>query len=227
MGEAALDFELLARLVAACVLGAAVGFERERQGQAAGIRTHALVATGAALFTVIGAVGVVGHEAGANTDPLRVAAQVVTGIGFIGGGVILRDGGSVRGITTAAAVWASGALGVACGAGQLPLAVAGAVTVLVSLIFLRMLRDHGLSRVLNQHHVVVLTYKRGHGTLGPLVSAVERAGAKVESLAIEDDDARRRVELRVRARSATVLSEELATLSLPEIEHLAIDRRLR
>src|SRR4051794_33629631 len=111
------DLDLLLRIVAAAGLGVVLGAEREQRGQFAGMRTHALVACGAAIFTVAGAYGFSDVSRGPNVDPMRVAAQVASGIGFIGGGAILHEGALVRGLTTAASLWAAGALGVAPGAG--------------------------------------------------------------------------------------------------------------
>lgn len=99
---------VLLQIVVAGVLGAAVGLERELNVQAAGLRTHMLVSVGAALFTLAGT-GIAG------SDPTRIAAQVVTGIGFLGAGAILREGPTVRGLTTAASLWVTAALGVAVG----------------------------------------------------------------------------------------------------------------
>ncbi|MGH3741778.1 MAG: MgtC/SapB family protein [Micromonosporaceae bacterium] len=95
-------------MLLASALGAAIGMEREMSAQPAGLRTHMLVSLGSALFTIAGA-NVLG------ADPTRVAAQVVTGIGFLGGGAILREGMSIRGLTTAAALWVSAAIGLAIG----------------------------------------------------------------------------------------------------------------
>jgi putative Mg2+ transporter-C (MgtC) family protein len=99
---------VLLQIVIAAALGASIGLERELSAQPAGLRTHALVSLGAALFTL----------AGANlpgSDPTRIAAQVVTGIGFLGGGAILREGVSIRGLTTAASLWVTAAIGLAIG----------------------------------------------------------------------------------------------------------------
>src|SRR4051794_3279061 len=98
------------RVGVATVLGALVGLEREARAHPAGFRTHALVALGACVFSLAGAYG---FQGGPPVDPTRVAAQVVSGIGFIGGGAILRQGGSVRGITTAATLWFAAAIGLA------------------------------------------------------------------------------------------------------------------
>jgi putative Mg2+ transporter-C (MgtC) family protein len=120
------------RLLAAAGLGAALGLERELNAQPAGFRTHLLVSLGAALFTVAGADV-------ADADPARVAAQVVTGIGFLGAGAILRDGGSVKGLTTAASLWVTAAAGLACGLGLLVVGAAATGIALVALVVLKRL----------------------------------------------------------------------------------------
>ncbi|MGC9665869.1 MgtC/SapB family protein [Planosporangium sp. 12N6] len=99
---------VVGQITMAAALGAVVGLEREFGSQPAGLRTHMLVALGATLFTLAGA-GLV------NTDPTRVAAQVVTGIGFLGGGAIFKEGVNVRGLTTAASLWVTAAIGLAVG----------------------------------------------------------------------------------------------------------------
>src|SRR6185295_15936785 len=104
-----LQLDLSLRIVVAAALGLAVGFEREIHGHPAGLRTHMLVAAGSGLFTVLSAYGfegVAGHVAGtAPIDPTRIAAQIVSGIGFLGAGAILKDGVVIRGLTTAASLW--------------------------------------------------------------------------------------------------------------------------
>ena len=139
------DLELLARLMLAAVLGGAIGAERELNDQPAGLRTHMLLTTGACLFTLISAYGF-----GRGTDPSRIAAQIVTGIGFLGGGAIVRYGLTVKGVTTAASIWATASVGVAIGAGSYVLGVGGAVLVVGTLFGLRsadnVLQRWGVSR---------------------------------------------------------------------------------
>jgi putative Mg2+ transporter-C (MgtC) family protein len=139
------DLELLARLMLAAVLGGAIGAERELNDQPAGLRTHMLLTTGACLFTLISAYGF-----GRGSDPSRLAAQIVTGIGFLGGGAIVRDGLTVKGVTTAASIWATASVGVAIGAGSYVLGVGGAVLVVGTLFGLRsadnLLQRWGVSR---------------------------------------------------------------------------------
>ena len=128
------DLELLGRLVVAAALGGAIGAERELNDQAAGLRTHMLLTIGAWLFTLISAYGFGG---GIGTDPSRLAAQIVTGIGFLGGGAIVRHGLTVKGLTTAASIWATASVGVAVGAGDYVLGVGGAALVVGTLFGLR------------------------------------------------------------------------------------------
>src|SRR3954452_4698382 len=155
--------DLFLRLLAAAVFGALVGFERESAARTAGVRTHAVVALGAALFTVAGAYGFTDVPTD-HIDPTRVAAQVAAGVGFIGAGAILRHGATVIGITTAASVWLSAAIGVAAGAGFV-VGVLGAsiicVLLLVGLRFLKFTRRFGASLT-----VIDVLYERGHGTWG-------------------------------------------------------------
>lgn len=123
-----LPVDLAWRLLLAAGLGAAVGLEREYRQKPAGLRTNILIALGSALFTILSIL--MGHESG-TAD--RIAAQIVTGIGFLGGGAILRSGNTVHGMTTAATIWVNAAIGVAAGMGQYALATATAVLTLVVL----------------------------------------------------------------------------------------------
>lgn len=210
--------DLIARVSVATAAGAAVGWERERQGRLAGMRTHALVAVGACLFTLIGAYGFPELTRGPNVDPMRVAAQVVSGIGFIGAGAIIRDRGAIRGVTTAAALWASAALGMAAGAG-LPLAAGiGLVTVLFALVGLRAVREHLLRPITHDHQTISVSYQRGHGTLGPLIEAIESGGGRLEGLSIDDEEDLRHVALDVRTPDGEALRRRIGVLSeLPEV----------
>jgi putative Mg2+ transporter-C (MgtC) family protein len=123
------QLELAARLVVAAVLGALIGLERERRSHPAGMRTHLLVSVGSAAFTVLS----IEYFLAPGADPGRIAAQIVTGIGFLGAGAILKDKGSIKGLTTAASLWVVAAIGMAAGAGAWGVAVATTLIVLVSL----------------------------------------------------------------------------------------------
>jgi putative Mg2+ transporter-C (MgtC) family protein len=124
--------EILLRLLAALLFCGAIGAQRFLAGKAAGLRTHILVGVGAALFTIVS--GYAFHATASNAD--RIAAQVVSGIGFIGGGAILKEGGLIKGLTTAAGLWASAALGMAAGAGMYPLGGLGTAVIVVTLVAL-------------------------------------------------------------------------------------------
>lgn len=133
MIEVTLQLDLSVRLVVASLLGLAIGFEREIHGHPAGLRTHMLVAVGSGLFTVLSIHGFLGEPGAAPVDPTRIAAQIVSGIGFLGAGAILKDGIVIRGLTTAASLWATSAVGMAAGAGEYLLATVAAGVIIVSL----------------------------------------------------------------------------------------------
>jgi putative Mg2+ transporter-C (MgtC) family protein len=143
MIDVALQLDLALRIVVAAALGGAIGAEREIHNHPAGIRTHMLVALGSGLFTVLSifGFGLEGNGNPALVDPTRIAAQIVSGIGFIGAGTILHYRGSVRGLTTAASLWAVAAVGMAAGAGLYVLAFLGAALVLVALWLMDRLAD--------------------------------------------------------------------------------------
>lgn len=123
--------EPLARLLLAVVLAAAVGWEREKRGRPAGFRTYIMVGLGAAMFTLVSVYAFPG------SDPARVAAQVVTGVGFLGAGTIFQRQTDVHGLTTAAGLWAVAAIAMAAAAGLYAVAIAGAVLALIILAALR------------------------------------------------------------------------------------------
>jgi putative Mg2+ transporter-C (MgtC) family protein len=140
--DVASQLEPLLRLAAGLVLGAAIGWERELQRMPAGFRTHALVGLGSAIFTVVSAFAFPGPM----TDPTRIAAQIVTGVGFLGGGAILHYRGNVRGLTTAASLWTVSAIGMAAGAGLYVVALGATVLVVVTLVLLDRLEAYARRR---------------------------------------------------------------------------------
>ncbi len=133
------DGEIVLRLAIIVVLCGAIGLERQARDQIAGLRTHVIVGLGAGLFTLVSAYGFAGSDA-SRVDPSRIAAQVVSGIGFLGAGVIIRNSGTVRGVTTAAALWMSAAIGMAIAAGFYLGGAATTGIALVALVALRRLR---------------------------------------------------------------------------------------
>jgi putative Mg2+ transporter-C (MgtC) family protein len=127
------QLDIVIRIFVALLIGATIGIEREYRGHAAGVRTLAMVSVGSCLFSAIGIYAFPGHL----TDPTRIAAQVVTGVGFLGAGAIFRAEDGVKGLTTAATVWVVAALGMAVGFSLYLIAAAGVVIVLVGLIVVR------------------------------------------------------------------------------------------
>lgn len=128
-------WNLILRLLAATAMGAAIGIEREYHAKEAGLRTHLLVALGSCLFMILSVYGfdfMLGHDH-VSFDPSRIASQVVTGIGFIGAGTIILQKQVVRGLTTAAGLWVTAAIGLACGNGMYWIALVTTAVVLISL----------------------------------------------------------------------------------------------
>lgn len=136
------QFELGLRLIVAALLGAAIGFERDVHGHPAGMRTHLLVSVGAATFTVLS----IEAFPAPGADPARIAAQIVTGIGFLGAGAILKERGGIRGLTTAASLWAVAGVGMASGAAAWGVAVAAALIILISLWPLHQVEERLIER---------------------------------------------------------------------------------
>lgn len=129
--------QICLRLLCAMVVGLVIGTEREYTNRPAGMRTHVLVALGACTVALTGQMLFNGYRAyGAAPDPARLAAQVITGVGFLGAGTILREGTTVKGLTTAASVWTVACLGIACGFGYYPIALCGMVFMLITLTIL-------------------------------------------------------------------------------------------
>jgi len=188
--------EELLRVVVAAGLGGAVGLERELREREAGFRTHMLVSVGSALFTLVSAYGF--HEFlvhGGNVvraDPTRIAAQIVTGIGFLGAGAIIRQGFSVRGLTTAATLWVVAAIGMASGAGYYSAAVITTALVLFSLWPLRIFAFRVMQRVRPETDRLLAQLPAGESP-APLIERLEELGGRLEALEIGHEADRRTV----------------------------------
>ncbi|WP_241249826.1 MgtC/SapB family protein [Rhodococcus sp. X156] len=171
----------LVELGIAFVLSALIGLEREVRGKSAGLRTQAIVGTSSALILLVGKYGFTDVVAeGVSVDPTRVASQIVSGIGFLGAGLIITRQGAVRGLTTAAAVWETAAIGMAAGAGLVLLAVV--VTALHFVIVLGF--APGIARIPHLHQAVQLhiTYRDGEGVLRRLLSTCGVHGWTVNAM---------------------------------------------
>lgn len=195
--------EMMLRFALAVALGSAVGLERESRNKIAGVRTHALVALGAAIFASAGAFAVV------DGDGTRVAAQVASGIGFIGAGAIVQGRGSVSGVTTAATLWVSAALGLACAFGMYTTALAAGTATLIVVTIFGYLAPVALRR---QARSVELVYRTGFGTLGPVVEMISTEGGKVYNINLDDVEGLRTLRATVRGVTQTSMESILARL---------------
>jgi putative Mg2+ transporter-C (MgtC) family protein len=192
--------ESLLRLALAAVLGGLIGVERELREREAGLRTHLLVALGSALFTIVGAYGfhdfLESGESVVRADPTRIAAQIVTGIGFLGAGAIIRQGFSVRGLTTAATLWVVAAVGLAAGAGYYSAAVITTALVLIALYPLRIIAYQILRRFRAEDGRLLVELSAGTPP-GGVIDEIEHAGARINSVDVSQEGDRRRLELDV------------------------------
>ncbi len=190
-----LDGDAIVRLLAALVLGAIVGGEREAADQPAGLRTHIAVCLGAALFGVISTLGFDEFFARRETtnvqvDVTRVASQVVVGIGFLGAGMIFRQGAVVKNLTTSASLWVTAAIGLAVGVGDIITGAVATVILLASLILLRPLRTWIRRRVAKD--AADIRIELGDGVEpGGVIDALHRLdGVTVHDLLLEKDGGR-------------------------------------
>ena len=181
--------EILLRLALAGALGGAIGFERELRDREAGFRTHLLVALGSAVFTLVSAYGFrdfeYGRATGFTLDPTRISAQIVTGIGFLGAGAIIRQGISIRGLTTAATLWIVAAIGMAAGAGYYPVAVFGTALVLLTLYPLRVVARRTIGAIRRDEGRLLVELDHG-GSASGLLGTLEEHGVRVRKFEIED-----------------------------------------
>ena len=203
-------WDAFVRLAVAAGLGATIGIERELREREAGIRTHLLVSLGSCLFTIVSAYGF--HEflsSGASVvraDPTRIAAQIVTGIGFLGAGAIIRQGLSVRGLTTAATLWVAAAIGIAAGAGYYSGAVLTTVVTLIALWPLRIAAYRVFERLRPEERSVVVQLR--HGTrAAQLLDVLDEKHARIEHFQLEDEHDRRVVTMTLDTPSEKLLTE--------------------
>lgn len=218
------EVELAGRLAAALLLGAVIGLERELSGQVAGLRTHMSVALGAALFSIVSAYSFeefMAPRAGTNVqiDVTRVASNIVTGVGFLGGGAILKEGASVRGLTTAASLWVTAAVGLGVALGLYAVSALCALALVFSLTVLRGPRLR-LRRRFHESGEAVAIRLRAPDDVGAVIAALRALpGLDVRSLSIRDEDDELVVEADVRGAD---LEHQLAGLAA-RVDVLDID----
>jgi putative Mg2+ transporter-C (MgtC) family protein len=183
-------WDALLRLLVAAVLGGAIGLERELRDQEAGFRTHLLVAVGSCVFTLVSAYAwtdwAFSTPRGLVFDPTRIAAQIVTGIGFLGAGAIIVRGISVRGLTTAATLWVVAAIGMAAGTAYYSVAIGATLLVLVSLGPLRIVSKRMVSRVRPEEAELAIKLTP-EGVAANVLAQIEEAGGTIQTVEFGDE----------------------------------------
>lgn len=207
--------EIALRLVTATVLAGLVGLDREHRRSAAGLRTHALVGMSSCLLMIVSAFGftdILG-TAGVALDPSRIAAQIVTGIGFLGAGTIIAHGESVRGLTTAASIWAVAAFGIAVGGGMYRAAVLGTALALILLLVMRPI-ELRLDQKWRKQTISAL-YDPQLVTPEVVLGALRRANLNVIGLSVEaeGDSGKDQIEITLRQSGDMVLEGALQVIA--------------
>ena len=190
----AIDWTFIMRIFVAGLLGGVIGFEREFRAKEAGVRTHFIVALGSALFMIISQYAFSGRF-----DAARVAAQVVSGIGFIGAGVIIFQKNVVRGITTAAGLWVAAAIGLACGAAMYSVAIAA--TLMTVLVLETM---HFITRIYGEKELRVSLSPIGNEELKTIVDTLKNKGAYIESVSLADGEGVFEIKIKQKDYATTV-----------------------
>jgi putative Mg2+ transporter-C (MgtC) family protein len=213
-----IEADAVLRLLVAAGLGALIGIERESTEQPAGLRTHIAVSVGAALFGVISTLGfsefvAVRADTNVQIDVTRVASQVVVGIGFLGAGVIFRQGVSVRNLTTAASLWVTAAIGLASGVGDVGTAAVATAIMLASLVVLLPIRTFIRQRLAREERVVRIVVERGVAADGLLAALDELDGVRVERLAIDKLDGQLAVVTKLVGDRGVRLHDQLRAIS--------------
>lgn len=224
---------MLLRLGMALVLGGMIGIERERTNHAAGFRTHILVCLGSALIMLLSAYGFAdfADEENVRLDPARMAAQVISGIGFLGAGVIMRNGVSITGLTTAASLWVVAAIGLAVGAGYYIGAIVTTVFVLFSLLILNKAEKRWFAE--HKKHKLTVYASEAFQGLTSLCEQVEQKGLDILGMRasnpanLKDQEGRGRLaqySITLRISKADVLPALLDRLrKLPGVQDVHLD----
>ena len=179
-------WEIALRMLCAMLIGVVIGTEREYTHRPAGMRTHMLVALGACAVMITSQALFAQYRAyGATPDPARLSAQVITGVGFLGAGTIMKEGPSIKGLTTAASVWAVACLGVAAGGGYYAISLIGTVCILVTLVFFEWLQRKLMTDRYDSHLFSVTCNHVGE-TLGRINTLASRLNVRIAGIQIEE-----------------------------------------
>jgi len=222
---------MVLRVLLAVALGGALGIEREIDAQPAGFRTHILICLGAALFGLISIHAFAPFEATRNAtnvqiDVTRVASQVVVGVGFLGGGAILKYGASIRGLTTAASMWVAAAVGLAVGLGYYWAAVAVTIAALVSLTAFRPLRAWVRQRFGRRVETVTFRLQPGVEPSAVLAALNDLAGVKVRNLQVDSSGEATEIAVSLKTEAQVPLDRLLGEIAAREdVAEMSYDER--
>jgi len=214
--DLAVDSGYAFRLLVAAVLGAFVGLEREIHDHPAGMRTHLLVSLGSAGFTVLSVTAFTAPGA----DPGRIAAQIVTGIGFLGAGAILKEGATIRGLTTAASLWAVAAVGMAAGVGAWVVALTVTAIAIISLWPLLLVTERVIGR--DRHQVRLRLWAADPAVIARLASVIEAEHGTIAHLATKGTGSGR-LAIDLEVRTIDVNSGVAVTAAVAATEGVEID----
>jgi putative Mg2+ transporter-C (MgtC) family protein len=210
-------WEGLLRLGLAAVLAGAIGIERELREQEAGLRTHMLVCVGATMFMLVGVYGwsdyELGNDIGVVVDPSRVASYVVSGIGFLGAGAIIRHGINVRGLTTAASLWVVAAIGVSVGAGMYVLSIATTALVILALWPLAQVKRLLEGKSDESRRLAVTLAK--DASVASALATIEESGFAMESVEVGEEEGSRSLDVVIKKTaeaSVGMLLDDLGAL---------------
>jgi len=208
------ETEIIIRLLVAAAMGALVGLERERSGQPAGLRTHIILVVGAALAMCLSInLAMQFRPEVPNGDPARLAAQVVSGIGFLGAGAILRYGTSIKGLTTATSLWTMAIVGLAVGAGYYLVSVAVAVLLLMVLVVLNTLEHRLIDNYTT--FTITISVEDRPGVVDDIKSTFSQPGRRLISISVERSLSHKRMKLELVAkiRGKQALEDVMAAIS--------------
>lgn len=171
---------MLARLGIAALLGGIIGLEREKARRNAGLRTHILVALGASLIMCTGEMIFLAHAGKSNIDPARMGAQVVSGIGILCAGAIMKEGATIRGLTTSTGLWCASCIGIAAGSGNIIPAAGATLIVVIVLWFFRNLEERRLGK--NESTELIITAKNAESVVAHILNLMLNTGYEVDAL---------------------------------------------
>ena len=211
------ETQIILRVLVGAVLGAVIGFERERQDQPAGLRTHMILVIGATLAMVLSVnIGYLYARPGMPSDPARLAAQVISGIGFLGAGAILRYGFTVKGLTTATSLWTMAIVGMTVGAGYYLIGVITTLLMLVVLALLNVLENRFVRTAISRFIQIEADYHKG--VVKSVRRIVEQYAESLASFSIQKHFKSKRLRIQVVARISRDQTLEELIESLSDIE---------